>query len=171
MVDIVLLNGPSSAGKSTIAREIKNLLDSSGYGSDIVSIDDHMLIAKDEEIWEDDVFEAVPSMCQAIRKSLDAGRIVIADHVITSERIFRAMMDAAEGKVIKLVLVYCDPELLMKRESARGDRFIGSAEASYKYLFPKDGYDMTIDSGNETAKDAAEKIVNFFFGSFNNNTR
>ena len=163
MVEIILLNGPSSAGKSSIARELKNILDGSGYATDIVSIDDHMLIAKDEEIWEDDVFEAVPSMCQAICRSLDAGKIVIVDHVITSERIFHAMMDAAEGQVTKKVLVNCDPELLLKRESERGDRFIGSAEASYKFLFPKDGYDLIIDSGNETAKDAADRIFNIFW--------
>lgn len=161
--EVVLLNGPSSAGKSSIAHALKEQLERAGLRSDIVSIDDHMQIAKDEPIWEEDVFDAVPSMCQAILHSLEQGRIAIIDHVITSERIYRALLDALDRHTLKRVLVSCSPELLAEREAARGNRFVGSAEASLRYLFPQDGYDLNIDSGKLSPKDAAQAIFNSFF--------
>jgi chloramphenicol 3-O phosphotransferase len=57
------------------------------------------------------------------------------------------------------VKVYCDLEILRQRERARGDRCPGSAEASLKYLWPKDGYDLCIDNGKVSAVENAEKIL------------
>ena len=58
MVKIILLNGPSSSGKSTLSRAIRAKLD----GFEVVSIDDFMKLAKDETIYEDDVFEISADM-------------------------------------------------------------------------------------------------------------
>ena len=59
------------------------------------------------------------------------------------------------------ILVSCSLETLLKREKERGNRFAGSAEASLKYLYPKDGYDLRIDSGKTDAASTAEKIMDF----------
>ncbi|MBR4879636.1 MAG: chemotaxis protein, partial [Clostridia bacterium] len=53
----------------------------------------------------------------------------------------------------------CPVEILREREKARGDRCVGSAESSFTYLFPKDGYDIEVDTHKITADECAEKII------------
>ena len=148
---LLLLNGPSSAGKSTIAGELQKKLRLYNADPVIISIDDYMKIGTDEEIWEDDVFEVMPDMCRDITPALQQGKWVIVDHVITSERIYDALK----------IQVSCSLETLLKRERERGNRFAGSAEASLKYLYPKEGYDLRIDSGTTNAASSAAKIMDF----------
>ena len=158
---LLLLNGPSSAGKSTIAAELQEKLRRCGADPVIISIDDYMKIGTDEEIWEDDVFEVMPDMCRDITPALRQGKWVIVDHVITSARIYAALLNAAAGFDVVKILVSCSLEILLKRERERGNRFAGSAEASLKYLYPKKGYDLRIDSGTTDAASSAERIMDF----------
>ncbi len=156
---LILLNGPSSAGKSTIADELEHRLRLYGADPVIISIDDYMKISMDEEIWEEDVFEIVPDMCRDITEALKRRKWMIVDHVITSARIYEALLDAAAGFRMIKVLVACSPEILRKREKERGDRFPGTAEASLRYLYPKEGYDLRIDSGETGPAASADKIM------------
>ena len=48
--------------------------------------------------------------------------------------------------------------ILLQRESARKNRCLGSAESSYAYLFPKDGYDLTVDTSVMTPAECSAKI-------------
>lgn len=155
MVKIILLNGPSSSGKSTLSRAIKTRLS----GFEVVSIDDFMKLAKDETIYEDDVFEISADMCNRALELLRSGNGIIIDHVITSERIFTQLCDMLGGYEILKVKVACPVEILREREKARGDRCVGSAESSFTYLFPKDGYDIEVDTYKMTADECAEIIV------------
>ncbi|MBP5608019.1 MAG: AAA family ATPase [Lachnospiraceae bacterium] len=159
MRNIILLNGPSSAGKSTLSRELQKRFEEKGAASVIISIDDHMVTDPKETIYEDDIYEIMPGMCRDIRSMVNAGKIVIVDHAITSERIYDMFLDAAKCGVVLSVKVTCDPEILRRREKERGDRCPGSAEASLRYLWPKDGYDLCIDNGKVSVADNAEKIL------------
>ncbi|MBO4879561.1 MAG: methyltransferase domain-containing protein [Clostridia bacterium] len=157
----ILLNGPSSAGKSSVARELKKLIEGAGGTAAIVSLDDYMglVLEPGEQIWEDDVFEVNAPMCRDITAALERGDTVIIDHVITSRRIYDAVAAAAEGYGLCTVNVSCSLELLKAREAARGDRFIGSAEDSLRYLYPQEGYDLRIDSGSMSPAAAARLIA------------
>ena len=158
---LVLLNGPSSAGKSSVAEQLRRKMALCGSDSVIISIDDYMKVAEDEEIWEDDVFEIMPDMCRDITPALRQGKWVIVDHVITSPRSYEALLAAAVGFGVTAVLVTCSLEILKNREKERGNRFIGSAEASYQYLYPKEGYDLQIDSGENSPEASADRILDF----------
>ena len=81
--------------------------------------------------------------------------------MITSARIYDALLDAAAGFDVVKILVSCSLEILLKRERERGNRCAGSAEASLKYLYPKKGYDLRIDSGETDAASSAERIIDF----------
>ena len=52
----ILLNGPSSSGKSTLARALRRLLQEQGREFGIVSIDDLLEMSSEEPIYEDDVY-------------------------------------------------------------------------------------------------------------------
>lgn len=156
---VLLLNGPSSAGKSSIANVLQQRLRERREGTVIVSLDDYLQMSRKETIWEDDVFAVMPHMCREITALLQEGKMLIIDHVITSPRIFQALLDAITGYQMKSVLVSCPVETLQRREAERGDRCIGSAEASLEYLYPQSGYDMCLDSGTAGPENLAEKIM------------
>ena len=156
--DAILLNGPSSAGKSSVAKALKQMLPGSG-GAAIISLDDYLQMSANEPIWEDDVFSVMPRMCKDVSSALRDGKTVIIDHVITSPRIYSALKNAVAGFQMKTVLVSCDTETLRLREAERGDRCLGSAEASLQYLYPKTGYDLCVDSGKASPSALAEAII------------
>ena len=144
--NIILLNGPSSSGKSTLARELQKILIEKKKVYEIVSIDDFLAMTTEDVIYEDDVFEISPKLCEKVLEHLETKRGVIIDHVITSERIFEQLIEMLSAYSICLVHVTCPVEVLKQREAERGNRCLGSAEASFEYLYPKEGYDVTIDT-------------------------
>ena len=158
--DVLLLNGPSSAGKSSIAKALRQRLSEAGRGTVVISLDDYLQMSANKPIWEDDVFAIMPHMCEDITKALQDGKTVIIDHVITSVRIWQALWNVVSGFQMKTVLVRCDVETLRRREAQRGDRCAGSAEASLQYLYPKAGYDLCVDSSEASPAALAEMIVN-----------
>lgn len=160
---VILLNGPSSSGKSSLAKALQALMRERGSRAwEVVSIDDFMKTDPMETIYEDDVFEISGDLCARAREILETGAGVIIDHVITSERIFRQLADSVRDYPLRLVHVTCPLRILREREKARGDRCPGSAESSARYLFPKTGYEVTADTGctapRENAAFIAEKL-------------
>jgi chloramphenicol 3-O phosphotransferase len=47
---------------------------------------------------------------------------------------------------------------LVRREKERKNRCLGSAESSYQYLYPKEDYDLTVDTFNMTGEECSLKI-------------
>lgn len=161
---IILLNGPSSSGKSTLSKNLQNLLkEKLNLQYYIVSIDDFMKLGTDETIYEDDVYEISSDMNNKALEVLNSYDGVIIDHVITSERIYNELCSALSILPIFKVHVDCPLEILIKREIERNNRCIGSAEASYNYLYPKNNYDLTINTNSENSVNCAMKIINNLF--------
>lgn len=156
---IILLNGPSSSGKSTLSKALQGLIEArKNEKYVIVSIDDFMKLSTDETIYEDDVFEISGDMCASALEALKTSPGLIIDHVITSERIFQQLTELLGQHHIHSVHVSCPLNVLLNREYARKNRCIGSAESSYTYLFPKDEYDLTVDTSVMTSAECAIKI-------------
>ena len=157
---IILLNGPSSAGKSTLASTLQKFIKdkiNEEYG--IISIDDFLKMSTGEVIYEDDVFEVSSELCENAIEMLGSRQGVIIDHVITSERIFKQLIEALSFYDIYLIHVTCPLLELERREKERKNRCLGSAEASYQYLFPKEGYDLTVDTFQLSAEDCSLQII------------
>ena len=160
---IFLLNGPSSSGKSTLAKELQMLIsEKRNEKFDIVSIDDFLKMNTEDTIYEDDVFEISGDLCKKVIELLKTGSGAIIDHVITSERIFNQLKEMLSTYPIKFVHITCPLDVLREREKERKNRSLGSAEASYEYLYPKEGYDLTLDTDSMSAKDCALKIYEKF---------
>ena len=157
---IILLNGPSSSGKSTLAGELRNMLKEQLYlDYEVISIDDHMHISEDETIYEDDVWEISGEMCDAVRKALRTADGAIVDHVITSERIYEQFLQLQGTAPVLKVRVTCPLSILLVREERRGNRAHGSARDSYDYLYPKEGYDVTVDTSVMSPQDCAAAVI------------
>jgi chloramphenicol 3-O phosphotransferase len=156
---VILLNGPSSSGKSTLSKALQAwIAEQSGQRYGIISIDDYMKISTEETIYEDDVYDIAADMCKGALELLKTAPGVVIDHVITSERIFCQLNQMLGEYPICYVHVSCPLEVLLEREFARKNRCLGSAESSYTYLFPKDGYDITVDTSSLTPTECAKTI-------------
>ena len=163
---IILLNGSSSSGKSTLAKVLQTVIeDKRNERYDIVSIDDFLKMTTEDVIYEDDVFEISDALCESVLQALEESQGVIIDHVITSERIFNQLTERMSCYHLWLVHVTCPLEIIRKREQERKDRCLGSAEASYTYLFPKEGYDLTVDTHSMTISECANKIFDMIIES------
>ena len=117
-----------------------------------------------ETIYEDDIYAVSGDLCEKALEILRSGSGVIIDHVITSERIFTQLKERLSAYPLRMVKITCPPDVLRERERARGDRCPGSAEASAAYLYPKEGYEMTIDTSRETPAGNASPIYEMLFG-------
>ena len=161
---VILLNGPSSSGKSTLAGELQALIKArKAEDYQVVSIDDFMETDPMETMYEDDVWAIAGDLCDWALDILASGSGVIIDHVITSERIFRQLREMLYAYPLRTVHITCPPEILAERERARGDRCPGSAAASAQYLYPRDGYDLTVDTGMKSARENALAIAETVF--------
>lgn len=161
---VILLNGPSSSGKSTLAKALQGIILNEGHEIyEVVSIDDFMKILPTEKIYEDDVFEISNDICKRALEILNAGNGVVIDHVITSERIFKQLLDNLSSYSLRTVHVTCPLDILKSREIERGDRCLGSAEDSAEYLFPKEGYDLVVDTAIKSPVENARMIFNEMF--------
>ncbi len=157
---IILLNGPSSSGKSTLAKTLqKRIAETRNKQYAVISIDDFLPMTAEEPIYEDDVFAISLLLCEAAQRTVLKNDGVIIDHVITSRRIFEQLRQMLQEYDLRLVRVTCPLEVLRKREQERKNRCLGSAEASQKYLFPQDGYDVTVDTHANTALECADRIL------------
>lgn len=159
---IILLNGASSSGKSTLAANLQMLIrDKRNEEYEIISIDDFLEMNIDENIYEDDVYEINSKLCDESIKKLKVKDGIIIDHVITSERIFNELMDRLREYKVYLIHVTCPLKELIKRENKRKNRCLGSAEGSNKYLYPKQGYSLEVDTFESSAKECGLKIIDF----------
>ena len=160
----ILLNGSSSSGKSTLARELQALAGERKAGDySVVSIDDFMKTDPMETIYEDDVWAVSGDLCERALEILRSGSGVIIDHVITSERIFRQLKETLYAYPLRTVRVTCPLNVLLEREKARGDRCSGSAESSARYLYPRDGYDLSVDTSVKSPRENALAIAEILF--------
>lgn len=156
---VILLNGASSSGKSTLAKSLQKYIKSNRKEEYIIaSIDEFLNMTVEEPIYEDDVFEIAPLICQKALNILKTGQGVIIDHVITSERIYKQLTETLrEYKLIK-VQMKCPLNELKRREIERKNRCVGSAEASYEYLYPKEGYDLTLNTLELSLEECSKRI-------------
>ena len=64
---VILLNGPSSSGKSSISAALQRTAEGRGYGKvAAVSIDDFVRVPQGDRIYEDDVWEISEELNAAV---------------------------------------------------------------------------------------------------------
>jgi len=170
---IIFLNGTSSAGKSTLAKTLQERLNEPYY---TIAADTFMgtgVMRPDKFCTKDDkgfefYLRTQSGMHNTIKMYSDLGLNVIVDHVLTNyvlqNRNPKALEECTQllhNYPVMFVRVICPPEELRRREIERGDREIGHAERLLPYVVPKDIYDITVDTHNETKEKCADRIIEF----------
>ncbi len=162
MANIIFLNGSSSAGKTTLAKEIQKLSKERYFHFSIDTFC-HMIEPTlfDEDPWSS-VNVAANAMHQAIVSVCTDGDNVIIDNVIDNTFIhwLRQCISLFKDFNVTFVNVYCDPEDLAQREIQRGDREIGLAMYQVNNMSMIETYDLHVNTSKLDKTDCARLILN-----------
>jgi chloramphenicol 3-O phosphotransferase len=161
--NIILLNGPSSSGKSTLARALQHELDTPFWHYSI----DHLVAAKvlpgsriksGEFSWD----ELRPSFFEGFHRSIPAlagaGNNLIVEHIVETSEWMNRLLDLLHSFDVFFVGIHCPLPELERREHERGDRKIGEARADYEVTHTFGIYDLEIDS-TKTLEENVERVI------------
>ncbi len=172
---VILLNGSTSSGKTSIARALQAALPTPYLHVGIDTIFPMLppslcetpagyQFAREPDgampILLGEAFLGVQrAWRRMIRAGVDAGqRVVIDDVWLTPDD--RTDWDAAlAGLDVLLVGVRCDLAELQRRELARGDRGIGQAQSQHKTVHGYGPYDIEVDTTATTTADCVAAIL------------
>ena len=158
---VVLLNGPPSCGKTTLARALRGLLPRPYFH---LSLDDFRS-GYEQEVWQHDdghMFQRVMvGYLGALREMALAGNHVIAEAIVTPDRLV-LYLDAFAGLSVIFVGVRCPLDVAVARESKRSDRMKGPVdlpEDAFNAVHAHGTYDLEVDTSTRSATDIATDIA------------
>ncbi|MEJ7832828.1 MAG: AAA family ATPase [Nocardioides sp.] len=160
---IVVLNGPSSAGKTMLCAELVELLDTPWH---VVPVDLVHAVRSRPDLrgvtgidW-DAVFRASRAgYHRAVAGLASGGCDVVADHVLDEAWRLSDLLDVTAGLDVLLVHVTCAPEVLRAREEARGDRVPGVAVDQLARVFAHGDCDLLVDTSTLSALECARRVA------------
>ncbi len=182
--DIIYINGPSSAGKTTIARALQATLaepylylssdtlidlmpaktnDWSGERSAIGYFFERAVDGTGSEVFRvakgaygEKMFPAFRAVVLALARS---DLKLIIDDIAFGEEQVRLWRDDLQDFAVLWVGVTANAETLIAREAARGDRLVGSARDQFARVHTGVTYDLLLDTTDLSVNEAAERIV------------
>ncbi len=171
-IDVIVLNGASSSGKSSIARALQALLPlpflSFGVDTFVDALpptspteQQGISIAEDGVVTVDEGFRRLEDgWYQGLAAIARAGVGVIVDEVFlgggTGQKRLGAVLD---GLAVAWIGVRCDLDVAIAREAVRPDRPRGMAESQASVVHDGMHYDLEVDTTATSAQECARRIV------------
>lgn len=178
---IILLNGTSSAGKSTLAKALQTLLAEPylhiGIDTMVFALPKRYLYPP---LWQEvfkytwppkgsdaDLiiepgplgYQLVSGLHHTIAALAQTGNNVIVDHVLLDPQWVRECATVLGHLPALFVGVYCPLEVVEQRERDRQDRTLGQARAQFHKVHAHGLYDVTVDTSQATTEACAETIL------------
>lgn len=166
---IVILNGASSAGKSSIVKALQTVSDEpildAGLDRFLWMLPQRYL---ERPLWDEVLglatqaglpgHQLVRGMHRAIAALSRAGWHVVADHVLVERAWARDCAACLADLPAYLVGVRCPLEVLLAREEVRRERTPGQAAAQHQRVYAGLIYDLEVDTSILSAKECAWQI-------------
>ena len=158
---IILINGASSSGKSTLARQLQQTLPIPFWHFSFDHLrDSNALPMARIRSGEIDWSAMRPAVFDGFHRCLpvlaEAGNNLIVEHIIENEMWMSDLVKLLTGLDVFFVGVHCPLPELDRRERERGNRRVGEARTDYQAVHSFTEYDLEIDSmqSNQTNVDA-----------------
>jgi chloramphenicol 3-O phosphotransferase len=165
---VILLNGTSSSGKTSIAKALQERLlpriflnfsiDSVLYALPPSAL---KRMTSGQDISDLNFWNLVRSYYGCANALARQGNNLILDDAVTEEGVAKELMASIGGFRTCLVGVHCDLTELTRRERGRGDRTIGEAEWQFAKVHQHLRYDFEVDSTRESVGELAGDIVGY----------
>jgi chloramphenicol 3-O phosphotransferase len=172
VIQVILLNGGSSSGKTTIAACLQDMLPSPWLHLGVDTLLDAMpqalltsatgiAFGADGSVRPGPAFRQVEAAwMQGIAAMARAGARIILDEVFLSGVDVRDRWRAALVDVAVLwVGVRCDPTVATERERGRADRIGGMAASQAELVHAGMAYDVEVDTSEMPAVECARRIA------------
>ncbi len=148
---IILINGASSSGKSTLARQLQQTLPIPFWHFSFDHLrDSNALPMERVRSGEIDWSAMRPAVFDGFHRCLpvlaEAGNNLIVDHIIENEIWMWDLVKLLAGLDVFFVGVHCPLPELERRERERGNRTVGEARTDYQVVHSFAAYDLEIDS-------------------------
>ncbi|KXF81929.1 chloramphenicol phosphotransferase CPT family protein [Enterovibrio coralii] len=164
--DVILLNGTGSSGKTSLAKELQELLPTQFLNFSIDSVlyalppSDLKHMMKGEEITRDgyNYGQLTEGYHRCVKGLLESGCRVIIDNAWINEEEIDALESVLKGFNVQRVKVQCRLDVCVARELARGDRAIGLAEWEFPLVHQHMKYDLVVDTSDISPKEAAAQL-------------
>ena len=171
MTQVIMLNGGSSSGKSSIARALQDVLPGLWltFGTDVLAEalpgrgDDPrsgLVLEPDGTVTVNAEFRAVETIWyEGLAVMADRGALLILDEVFLAGGAGQQRLRALLGELDVLwVGVHCDPLVAANRELARADRIQGMAMTQAVAVHAGVVYDVEVDTTHCSAIACARRI-------------
>ena len=167
--NIIILNGTSSSGKTSVLRALQEILEEpyleAGIDKFIWMLPHRYL---DRPLWDEVLGLAVEAgplghrlvsgMHHAIAALSRAGNHVLADHVLVEPRWLQECVDLFSDLPAFLVAVRCPLAVLEQREKERTNRTLGQAKAQFGVIHAHGVYDLEVDTSVHSPLECAQQI-------------
>jgi chloramphenicol 3-O phosphotransferase len=155
---IIVLNGVSSSGKSTLAKELTKLLpDFFSF-----SVDDYDLVIEKMEDRENERLIPIETeyfYYKNVALFSDRGVNLILDQILHDPITLQNFYETLKSYPILLVGVHCPVEELTRREKLRGDRRIGQANSQLNFVPKQEIYDIEVNTYSNSMVECAKEIL------------
>lgn len=172
MTQVIVLNGGSSAGKSSIARALQDILPGLWltFGTDVLAEalpgrgDDPrsgLVLEPDGTVTVKPEFRAIQDIWyQGLADMARRGARLILDEVFLAGGAGQTQLRGLLGDLDVLWAgVHCDPLVAASREAARPDRIRGMAVSQAVVVHAGVGYDVQVDTTDCSALACARQIA------------
>lgn len=167
---IIILNGTSSAGKTSIIKALQERLPVPALD---MGLDRFLWMLPmrylERPLWDDVLGQAVQAgetgfrlvygMHRAIYAAAQAGNSILADHVLVERAWVDDCANLFASLPVYLIGVRCPLEVLMQRERSRKDRTLGQASAQFPLVHRYCIYDLEVDTSILSPEQCAMRII------------
>jgi chloramphenicol 3-O phosphotransferase len=166
---VIFLHGASSSGKSTIARRLQATIEQPFLHYSIDHLRDAGVwpwdrIRSGEITWTDIRSQYFDGFHRSLAGFVEAGNNIIVEHILDTPGWLGHLQQLLAGRDVFFVGVRCDLVVLNRREAARGDRPIGSAEADYRSIHAGIDYDCEVDTTGGDLDGLVAKLISAWRG-------
>jgi chloramphenicol 3-O phosphotransferase len=162
---VILLNGVSSSGKSSIAGRLLPLLDRPYFHMAVDMFGRMRAVEPTARLspaqLDVTLARTRAGFHRAVAGMAHAGNDIVMDHVLSEPWRLRDCLDVLTGIDVVFVGVHCSAGELARREHARGDRVPGQAAAQLVQVHAPGIYDLECDTTATGPDDCAAQIVRF----------
>ena len=165
---IILIHGPSSSGKSSIAGELQARIEAPFWHISIDHLRDAGIlpmarIRSREFPWTGLREPFFDGFHHALAAYAGSGNNLIVEHIVETQAWMADLVRILTRFDVFFVRVHCAVEELERREIARGDRRAGDARRDFEAL-PVFPYDLELDSTATTAGESVERLLSAWRG-------
>lgn len=160
---IILLNGASSSGKSTIAKLLQDTIEEPFWTISIDHLRDAGVlplarIKSGEFPWSGLRKNFFDGYHRSLASYAGAGNNLIIEHIVETEAWLHELVKLFSAFDVYFVGLHCPVEELERRERERGDRPEGDAAKDFQIVHKFATYDLELDSSESVAENVAKLI-------------